>query len=203
MARYAAPGTDGSVVTFKSRYDNCIGGECVAPVKGQYFENVSPVTGKPFCEVARGTAEDIELALDAAHAAAAGWGKTSRGRARQRSCNKIADRIEAEPRDARRRRDAGTTASRSARPSPPTSRSPSTTSATSPARSAPRRARSAEIDDDTVAYHFHEPLGVVGQIIPWNFPILMAVWKLAPALAAGNARRAQAGRADPGLDPAC
>src|SRR6476646_9389248 len=134
MTVYAQPGTEGSKVTFKDRYENWIGGEWVAPVKGQYFENITPVTGKAFCEVARGTAEDIELALDAAHKAAPSWGKTSVAE-RAAILNKIADRI----------------------------------------------------DEDTTAYHFHEPLGVVGQIIPWNFPILMAVWKLAPALAAGNA----------------
>ena len=94
MTVYAQPGQDGSVVTYKSRYDNWIGGEWVAPVKGQYFENPSPVTGKTFCEVARSTAEDIELALDAAHAAAPAWGKTPVA-ARADILNKIADRIEA------------------------------------------------------------------------------------------------------------
>ena len=77
MVVYAQPGTEGSKVTFKSRYDNWIGGEWVAPVKGNYFENISPVNGKPFCEVAQSTAEDIEVALDAAHKAAPAWGKTS------------------------------------------------------------------------------------------------------------------------------
>ena len=93
MATYAAPGESGSVVSYQPRYDNFIGGEWVAPVKGQYFENITPVTGKPFCEVARGTAEDIELALDAAHEAAPAWGKTSVAE-RAAILNKIADRIE-------------------------------------------------------------------------------------------------------------
>src|SRR6478736_7639964 len=93
MARYAAPGTDGSVVSFKPRYDHFIGGDYVAPAKGQYFENPTPVTGQTFTEVARGTAEDIEAALDAAHAAAPAWGKTSVGE-RANILNKIADRIE-------------------------------------------------------------------------------------------------------------
>ena len=140
MTVYVQPGQPGSVVSYESRYDNWIGGEWVAPVKGQYFENPSPVTGKTFCEVARGTAEDIELALDAAHAAAPAWGRTS-----------VAERAEHPEQDRRPDRGRtsrcspsprpGTTASRSARRWPPTSRWPSTTSATSPARSAPRRAR--------------------------------------------------------------
>lgn len=94
MAKYAAPGDTGSVVSFKSRYENYIGGEFVAPVKGQYFENPTPVTGQAFTEVARGTAEDIELALDAAHAAAPAWGRTSVAE-RANILNRMADRIEA------------------------------------------------------------------------------------------------------------
>lgn len=93
MTVYAQPGTEGSKVTFKDRYENWIGGEWVAPVKGQYFENITPVTGKVFCEVARGTAEDIELALDAAHKVAPSWGKTSVAE-RAAILNKIADRID-------------------------------------------------------------------------------------------------------------
>ncbi|WP_043436369.1 aldehyde dehydrogenase family protein, partial [Arthrobacter sp. I3] len=93
MTVYAQPGTEGSKVTFKDRYENWIGGEWVAPVKGQYFENITPVTGKVFCEVARGTAEDIELALDAAHKIAPSWGKTSVAE-RAAILNKIADRID-------------------------------------------------------------------------------------------------------------
>ena len=93
MVVYAQPGTEGSKVTFKSRYDNWIGGEWVAPVKGNYFENISPVTGKPFCEVAQSTAEDIEVALDAAHGAAPAWGRTSPAE-RAVILTRIADRIE-------------------------------------------------------------------------------------------------------------
>ena len=186
MTVYAHPGTDGSDIEVKSRYGHYIGGEWVDPVKGDYFENISPVNGKPFTEVGRGTAEDIEAALDAAARRRHAWGRTSTTE-RSNILLKIADRMEAEPRGPRRRSRPGTTARPSARRWPPTCRWPSTTSATSPAPCAPRRARIGEIDENTVAYHFHEPLGVVGQIIPWNFPILMAVWKLAPALAAGNA----------------
>ena len=135
MTLFPSPGSDGSTVTVKSRYDNWIGGQWVAPVQGRYFENVTPVTGQVFCEIARSTAEDIELALDAGHGAAEAWGKTS---ATDRSgiLLKIADRMEANLTDLAIAEtwDNGT---------PPTWRWPSTTSATSPARSGPRRARSA------------------------------------------------------------
>ncbi len=185
MTVYAAPGTEGSVVAYKSRYDNWIGGQRVAPVKGQYFENVSPVNGKPFCEIARGTAEDIELALDAAHAAAPAWGKTSASE-RAVILNKIADRMEdnLEVLAVAETWENGKPIRE-------------TMAADIPLAidhfryfAGVLRAQEgsiSEVDDDTIAYHFHEPLGVVGQIIPWNFPILMATWKLAPALAAGNA----------------
>ena len=185
MTVYAQPGQDGSVVTYKSRYDNWIGGEWVAPVKGQYFENPSPVTGKTFCEVARSTAEDIELALDAAHAAAPAWGKTPVA-ARADILNKIADRIEAnlEMLAVGETWDNGKPVRETKAADLPL--------AVDHFRYFAGAIRAQEghlsqIDDDTVAYHFHEPLGVVGQIIPWNFPLLMATWKLAPALAAGNA----------------
>ncbi|MGO1522164.1 MAG: acetaldehyde dehydrogenase ExaC [Nesterenkonia sp.] len=185
MTVYTQPGTAGSVVEYKARYDNFIGGDWVAPVKGQYFENPSPVNGKPFTEVARSTAEDIEVALDAAHKAAPAWGKTSVAE-RAVVLNKIADRIEenlemlavAETWDNGKpvreclaadlplvvdhfRYFAGVIRA--------------------------QEGGISEIDSDTVAYHFHEPLGVVGQIVPWNFPLLMATWKMAPALSAGNA----------------
>jgi len=185
MTVYAQPGAEGSVVTYKPRYDNWIGGEYVAPVKGQYFENPSPVNGKVFCEVARGTAEDIELALDAAHAAAPAWGKTSVTE-RANILNKIADRIEQnlEMLAVGETWDNGKPVRE-------------TLAADLPLvvdhfryfAGAIRAQEGAlsQLDDNTVAYHFHEPLGVVGQIIPWNFPLLMATWKLAPALAAGNA----------------
>ncbi len=185
MPVFARPGQPGSVVTFRSRYDNVIGGEYRAPVKGQYFENPSPVTGEVFCEIARSSAEDIELALDAAHAAAPAWGKTPVSE-RAVILNKIADRVEQnlEKLAVAESWDNGKPVRE-------------TLAADMPLVvdhfryfAGALRAQEgslSQIDDDTVAYHFHEPLGVVGQIIPWNFPILMATWKLAPALAAGNA----------------
>jgi len=185
MSVYAQPGTEGAVVSYKSRYDHWIGGEYVAPVKGQYFENVSPVNGKVFCEIARGTAEDIEAALDAAHAAAPAWGKTSPAE-RAVVLNKIADRIEQnlEMLAVGETWDNGKPVRETMAADLPL--------AVDHFRYFAGAIRAQEghlsqIDDDTVAYHFHEPLGVVGQIIPWNFPLLMATWKLAPALAAGNA----------------
>lgn len=169
---------------FKKRYDNFIGGKWVPPVKGQYFENITPITGKPFCEVARSSAEDIELALDAAHAAKDAWGSASTT-TRANILNKIADRMEA---------NLATIAAAETWDNGKPIRE--TMAADIPLAidhfryfAGCIRAQEGsigEIDHDTVAYHFHEPLGVVGQIIPWNFPILMAAWKLAPALAAGN-----------------
>lgn len=169
---------------FKARYENFIGGKFVPPVKGQYFENISPVIGKTFCEVARSSAEDVELALDAAHAAKKSWGKTSPAE-RANILNKIADRMEA---------NLETLATAETIDNGKPIRE--TTAADIPLAidhfryfAGCIRAQEgsiATIDEQTHAYHFHEPLGVVGQIIPWNFPILMAVWKLAPALAAGN-----------------
>ena len=185
MTVYAPPGEPGSPAKYASRYDNFIGGEWVPPVKGQYFENPTPVTGRTFTEVARGTAEDIELALDAAHGAAPAWGRTS---AADRSAVllKIADTME---------RNLELLAVAEAWDNGKPVRE--TLAADIPLAidhfryfAAAIRAQEGslgELDDETVAYHFHEPLGVVGQIIPWNFPILMATWKLAPALAAGNA----------------
>jgi aldehyde dehydrogenase len=169
---------------FKKRYDNFIGGKMVPPVDGRYFPNVSPVMGHPFCEVARSNEKDVDLALDAAHAAKDAWGRTPVAE-RSRILNKIADRMEeklavlalAETIDNGKpireafaadiplaidhfRYFAGVIRA--------------------------QEGGLSEIDFDTVAYHFREPLGVVGQIIPWNFPVLMATWKLAPAIAAGN-----------------
>jgi len=185
MTVYAAPGQPGSPATYESRYDNWIGGRRVAPVKGQYFENPSPVNGRPFTEVARSTAEDVELALDAAHAAAPAWGRTSVAE-RANVINKIADRIE-----ANLERLAVAETWENGKPVR------ETLAADLPLAidhfryfAGAIRAQEgslSQLNDDTVAYHFQEPLGVVGQIIPWNFPLLMAVWKLAPALAAGNA----------------
>jgi aldehyde dehydrogenase len=185
MTVYAQPGTEGSVVSYQSRYDHWIGGEYVAPVKGQYFENISPVNGKVFCEVARGTAEDIEAALDAAHAAAPAWGKTSVTE-RANILNQIADRIEQnlEMLAVGETWDNGKPVRECMAADLPL--------VVDHFRYFAGAIRAQEgslsqLDDQTVAYHFHEPLGVVGQIIPWNFPLLMATWKLAPALAAGNA----------------
>src|SRR6202166_1401709 len=181
-----APSTHGSLkIAFKTRYGNFIGGQWVAPVKGEYFINITPVTGQPICEIPRSTAEDIELALDAAHAAKAAGGRTS-GTERALILNKIADRME-------------TNLSMLAHAETWDNGKPirETTAADLPLAidhfryfAGAIRAQEgsiSQLDDDTVAYHYHEPLGVVGQIIPWNFPILMAVWKLSPALAAGNA----------------
>jgi aldehyde dehydrogenase len=185
MTIYAPPGEPGSPAKYASRYDNFIGGEWVPPVKGQYFENPTPVTGRTFTEVARGTAEDIELALDAAHGAAPGWGRTSAAD-RAAVLLKIADAME---------RNLETLAVAETWDNGKPVRE--TLAADLPLAidhfryfAGVIRAQEgtlAELDDQTVAYHFHEPLGVVAQIIPWNFPLLMATWKLAPALAAGNA----------------
>ena len=185
MTVYSPPGSADSPIEVKSRYEHYIGGGWVAPVKGNYFENVSPVNGQVFTEIARGTAEDIEAALDAAHAAAPAWGKASPAE-RANVLNKIADRMEEH-----------LTAIAIAETWDNGKAVRETINADIPLAidhfryfAGCIRAQEggiSEIDAETYAYHFHEPLGVVGQIIPWNFPILMAVWKLAPALAAGNA----------------
>ncbi|MDQ0381459.1 aldehyde dehydrogenase [Amycolatopsis thermophila] len=181
---YAKPGADGSVVSFAARYDNFIGGDWVAPAEGRYFENPSPVDGKVFCEVARSSAADIDLALDAAHAAAEKWGATSTTE-RANILNKIADRLEDHLEEL-----AVAETWENGKPVRETLAAdlPLAVDHFRYFAGAIRGQEGsiAEIDADTVAYHFHEPLGVVGQIIPWNFPILMAAWKLAPALAAGN-----------------
>ncbi len=181
---YAAPGTAGAKVQFKAKYDNFINGKWTAPVRGQYFDNISPITGKAFCQAARSSAEDIELALDAAHAAADKWGRTSVTE-RANTLLRIADRMEQnlEALAYAETVDNGKPIRETLNVDIPL--------AIDHFRYFAGCVRAqegsiGEIDDDTVAYHFHEPLGVVGQIIPWNFPILMAVWKLAPALAAGN-----------------
>ncbi|ANG63230.1 aldehyde dehydrogenase [Marinobacterium aestuarii] len=181
---YAQPGSEGSVVTFKPRYGNFIGGEWVAPVKGEYFKNVSPVNGQPFCEIPRSTAEDVELALDAAHAAKAAWGKTSVTE-RSNLLLKVADRLEAnlETLAVAETWDNGKAVRETLAADVPLMVDHFRYFA-SCIRA--QEGSIGEIDEKTVAYHFHEPLGVVGQIIPWNFPLLMAAWKLAPALAAGN-----------------
>ncbi|MFE0646656.1 aldehyde dehydrogenase family protein [Streptomyces sp. NPDC058877] len=185
MTRYAAPGTEGSLMSYQARYDHWIGGEYVAPAGGRYFENPSPVNGLPFTEVARGTAEDVERALDEAHAAAPSWGRTAPAE-RAAVLLRIADRMEdnLEALAVAETWDNGKPVRETLAADVPLAIDHFRYFAG--ALRAQEGALS-EIDDDTVAYHFHEPLGVVAQIIPWNFPLLMAAWKLAPALAAGNA----------------
>ena len=181
---YAQPGAAGSVVTFKERYGNFIGGEWVAPVKGQYFKNISPVNGEAFCEIPRSTEEDINLALDAAHAAKDAWAATS-VTARSNLLLKIADRIEAnlEKLAVAETWDNGKAVRETLAADVPLCVDHFRYYA---GCIRAQEGSIGEIDGNTIAYHFHEPLGVVGQIIPWNFPLLMAAWKLAPALAAGN-----------------
>ena len=181
---YAAPGAAGAKVTYKKQYNNFIGGQWVAPVKGQYFDVVTPISGKVYTQAARSTSEDIELALDAAHAAADKWGKTDAA-TRSNILLKIADRIEQnlELLAYAETVDNGKPIRETLNADIPL--------AVDHFRYFAGAVRAqeggiSEIDENTVAYHLHEPLGVVGQIIPWNFPILMAAWKLAPALAAGN-----------------
>ncbi|MFF5032861.1 acetaldehyde dehydrogenase ExaC [Nocardia salmonicida] len=181
---YGKPGSDTGIVSYAARYDNFIGGDWSPPVEGRYFDNTSPVDGETFCAVARSTAADIDMALEAAHRATERWAAIS---VTERSdiLLKIADRIEnsLEPLAVAETWDNGKPVRE-------------TLAADLPLAidhfryfAGVLRAQEgslSQIDADTVAYHFHEPLGVVGQIIPWNFPILMAAWKLAPALAAGN-----------------
>lgn len=169
---------------YKARYDNFIGGKWVAPVEGKYFDNVSPVTGKVFCQAARSTEKDINLALDAAHAAREKWGKTSYTE-RANILNKIADAIEAnlEAIAIAETIDNGKPLRESTYVDIPLTIDHFRYFA---GCIRAQEGSICEVDEQTVAYHYHEPLGVVGQIIPWNFPILMAAWKLAPALAAGN-----------------
>ncbi len=181
---YANPGSDGALVNFKQQYGNYIGGEWVKPVNGQYFDNISPVNGKVFCQIPRSDKDDINLALDKAHAVREHWGTTSVTE-RSNILLKIADRIEQnlELLAVAETWDNGKAIRETLAADIPL--------AADHFRYFAGCLRSqdgsiGEIDETTVAYHFHEPLGVVGQIIPWNFPILMAAWKLAPALAAGN-----------------
>lgn len=182
--RYEDPNTEGSIVQFKERYDNYIGGEYRPPASGKYFENITPVTGKIFCKIARSNKDDVEAAVDAANNAKDAWGKTTVAE-RANILNKIADRIEEnlEMIAVAESWDNGKAVRETLAADIPL--------AVDHYRYFAGAIRAQEggvsqIDNDTVAYHFHEPLGVVGQIIPWNFPILMATWKLAPALAAGN-----------------
>ncbi len=174
----------GGQIKVRNRYDNFIGGEWVAPVKGQYFDNPTPISGEIICSVARSTAEDIEKALDAAHAAAPAWGKASPTE-RAAVLFKIADRLEANLADL-----ATIETIDNGKPIRETMAAdlPLAVDQIRYFASCIRTQEGSlsEIDETTIAYHYHEPLGVVGQIIPWNFPMLMAVWKIAPALAAGN-----------------
>ena len=181
---YAAPNTTDAIVKFQSRYENFIGGEWVKPTKGQYFEAITPVTGRAFCEVARSTEEDIEIALNAAHGAKAAWGRTSVTE-RAAVLNKIADRLEE---NLTKLAVAETWDNGKAVRETLAADLPLTIDHFRYFASVIRAQEGSlgEIDQHTTAYHIHEPLGVVAQIIPWNFPLLMAAWKLAPALAAGN-----------------
>ena len=184
MPVFAQPGSADAVMSYESRYEHFIGGEWVAPVKGEYFENVTPITGKAFCEVGRGTSEDIEAALDAAWAAAPSWNSTSPTE-RAVILNKIADRMEEnlEKIALAESWDNGKPIRECLAADIPLAIDHFRYFA---GAIRAQQGGISELNSDTVAYHFQEPLGVVGQIIPWNFPILMAVWKLAPALAAGN-----------------
>ncbi|HOB94856.1 MAG TPA: aldehyde dehydrogenase family protein [Aquabacterium sp.] len=184
MAIYAAPGTPGAKITYKTRYDNFIGGRFVPPADGQYFDVISPINGKVYTQAARSTAADVERALDAAHAAKDAWAAVAPAD-RANVLLKIADRIEQnlEVLAYAETVDNGKPIRETLNADIPL--------AVDHFRyfAGCLRAQEgaiSEIDGNTIAYHFHEPLGVVGQIIPWNFPILMAAWKLAPALGAGN-----------------
>ncbi|UYM18913.1 acetaldehyde dehydrogenase ExaC [Endozoicomonas euniceicola] len=181
---YERPGHPASLVTFKGRYENYIGGEWVPSVKGKYFENTTPITGEVICEVVRSAEDDINLALDAAHAAKASWGKTSVTE-RSNILLKIADRIEQnlEMLAVAETWDNGKAIREILAADMPLAVDHFRYFA---GCIRAQEGSTADIDNTTVSYHFHEPLGVVGQIIPWNFPLLMAAWKLAPALAAGN-----------------
>jgi aldehyde dehydrogenase len=169
---------------FKKQYSNFIGGEWVKPVGGEYFDNISPITGQPFTSVPRSREADIELALDAAHRAKTAWGRTS-PTDRANILNRIADRIEANLRKlaVAETIDKGKPLRESLSGDIPLAIDHFRYFA---GCIRAQEGSVSEIDSDTVAYHFHEPLGVVGQIIPWNFPLLLAAWKIAPALAAGN-----------------
>ncbi|KID56294.1 aldehyde dehydrogenase [Pseudoalteromonas luteoviolacea] len=181
---YANPNTSDAIVNFKPVYDNYIGGKWAQPVEGQYFDNISPVNGAVFCQVARSGQKDIELALDAAHSAKESWGTTSVTE-RSNILLKIADRIEAnlEYLAVAETWDNGKAVRETLAADVPLAADHFRYFA---GCIRAQEGSIGEIDEHTVAYHFHEPLGVVGQIIPWNFPLLMAAWKLAPALAAGN-----------------
>jgi aldehyde dehydrogenase len=181
---YAFPGQAGAKIQYKAKYDNFIGGKWVAPSKGEYFDVITPITGKVYTKAARSSAEDVELALDAAHAMADKWGRTAVAE-RANILLKIADRLEAnlELLAYAETVDNGKPIRETLNADVPLSIDHFRYFA---GCLRAQEGALSEIDETTVAYHFHEPLGVVGQIIPWNFPLLMAAWKLAPAIGAGN-----------------
>ncbi|WP_030015984.1 MULTISPECIES: aldehyde dehydrogenase family protein [Micrococcales] len=184
MTVYAQPGQHGSPTEFRERYENFIGGQWVPPVKGRYFENKTPITGQVFTEVPRSTAEDVDLAIDAAWKAFPAWSKTSVAD-RAGLLLRIADAMEAqlERIAVAETWDNGKPVRECLAADIPLAIDHYRYFA---AAIRTQEGGISQLDEDTTAYHFHEPLGVVGQIIPWNFPILMATWKIAPALAAGN-----------------
>ena len=185
MTVYADPGAEGSVVNFKERYDNFIGGQWVPPVDGEYMDNVTPINGEVFCQVPRSKSADIEKAIDAAEKAQPSWGATS-VQDRAAVLLKIADRLEEnlEMMAVAETWDNGKAVRETLAADLPLAVDHFRYSA---GALRAQEDRTSQISEDLIAYHFNEPLGVVGQIIPWNFPLLMAAWKLAPALAAGNA----------------
>jgi aldehyde dehydrogenase len=181
---YVEPGEAGSPVRLEQRYENFIGGAWIAPTTGEYRDNLTPSTGEPFCEVAHSGPQDIELALDAAHAAKDDWAGRSPAE-RAAVLNAVADAI-----DDNLEMLAVAESYENGKPVRETLAADIPLAAdhfryfAGAIRS--EEGRISEIDENTYAYHFQEPLGVVGQIIPFNFPLLMAAWKIAPALAAGN-----------------
>ena len=181
---YSNPNQPDSSVQFKTQYGNYIGGSWVPPVQRRYFDNSSPINGQVFCSIPQSSAEDISLALDAAHEAKESWGKTSVTE-RSNILLKIADRIDEnlEKLAVAETWDNGKAVRETLAADIPLSADHFRYFA---GCIRAQEGSIGDIDENTVAYHFHEPLGVVGQIIPWNFPLLMACWKLAPALAAGN-----------------
>ncbi|NTY86456.1 aldehyde dehydrogenase [Serratia fonticola] len=183
-ASHLTPENTGFPLKLKKRYDNFIGGAWVAPVQGEYYTNLTPITGQTLCEVASSSSQDIELALDAAHDAKGAWGKIS-VQARANLLNRVADRMEQniDLLAAAETWDNGKPIRETANADVPLAIDHFRYFA---ACVRAQEGGISEIDSETVAYHFHEPLGVVAQIIPWNFPLLMACWKMAPALAAGN-----------------
>ena len=181
---YAAPGTAGSAVALKARYENFIGGAWVPPTTGEYRANLTPGTGQAFCEVASSAPADVELALDAAHAAKDAWAARSPAE-RAAVLNAIADAMEAnlEMLAVAESYENGKPVRETLAADIPLAIDHFRYFAGAVRA---EEGRVSEIDEQTYAYHFSEPLGAVGQIIPFNFPILMAAWKIAPALAAGN-----------------